>query len=247
MARTLNYPSGKALIAAYRERFGDKTLLGFSRGKDSIGAAIALRGELDVYPVYFYSVPGLSFIEEGLEYYSKTLFHGRKIAKFPEAAFLKWVTTGIYQTPGSFEVIKAADIQSFSSGTGHKWWRDVTGWVIDDLGLPETILSATGVRANDSPMRFLNVKQHGVLRPTKRNWLPIWDWTKADLEENIRKSGVSLPIDYFLFGRSFGGGIDPRFMVPIKRHLPEDWKRVLEWFPLAEIAVWKYEKATGAK
>jgi tRNA(Ile)-lysidine synthase TilS/MesJ len=34
---------GDNLIAAHKERYGDKTLLAFSRGKDSIAVALALR------------------------------------------------------------------------------------------------------------------------------------------------------------------------------------------------------------
>lgn len=38
--KELNYPRGDALIAEYRRRFGDTTILSFSRGKDSIAVAL---------------------------------------------------------------------------------------------------------------------------------------------------------------------------------------------------------------
>ena len=114
--------------------------------------------------------------------------------------------------------------------------------MIDDEKLPEKTLAAVGIRGRDSPFRWLNVKKHGPIRPHAKNWLPIWDYSKNDVTNAIAKSGVSLPLDYLLFGRSFGGGIDARYLVPLKRHRPEDWKIVLEWFPTADSAVWKYER-----
>lgn len=230
---------GDGLIEEYRRRGGEHTLLGFSRGKDSIATALALRGKLSVWPIYFYIVPNLSFVEEGLAYYSKTLFDGRRIIQFPEGAVFKWLNSGVFQTPGAFEVVKAANFNTFNI---QAWWRQVTAWTVDDLHLPESTMVAVGIRARDSPMRWLNVNKFGPIRTSVKNWLPIWDYTKADVLTAIRTSGVSLPIDYLLFGRSLGGGLDARFMVPIKRRFPEDWKRILEFYPLADLEVWKHER-----
>ena len=44
MPQTLPYATGAALFKEYKSRHGDKTLLGFSRGKDSIAAAITMPG-----------------------------------------------------------------------------------------------------------------------------------------------------------------------------------------------------------
>jgi hypothetical protein len=61
------------LIAAYKERYGDKTLLAFSRGKDSIAVALALRDDIEVIPFHYDDLPGLEFVEESLAYYEKNL------------------------------------------------------------------------------------------------------------------------------------------------------------------------------
>lgn len=233
----LRYPTGKALVQRYRQEVSEATVLGFSRGKDSIATALAIGDDLDVYPVFCYSIPGLTFIEESLDYYSRKLFHGRKIEQYPEGAFYRWLNSGMYQTPGTAKVIEAANLVA----SGHAWWRQVTSWVVEDHGLSEPTLSATGLRATDSPMRFLNVKNTGVIRPSAGNWCPIWDYSKADVVAAVERSGISLPIDYLLFGRSFSGGLDARYLVPLKRHRPQDWKIVLEMFPLADVIVWKYE------
>ena len=67
------------------------------------------------------------------------------------------------------------------------------------------------------------------------------DWTKADVVDSINRLGVKLSVDYRIWGRSFDG-LDARFLVPLKRELPEDYRRVLEWFPLADLEVWKFER-----
>ncbi len=185
-------------------------------------------------------MPGLTFVEESLEYYSKVLFNGRRVIKFPEQAFFKWLGRHHFQTPHTAAIIDAADLDTTISI--YEWWRDTTKWTIEQEKLPETTLAATGVRARDSPYRWLNVKKNGATRVNAKNWLPIWNYTLADVEAAIQRSGVKLPLDYRLFGRSFGGGVDARFLVPIKRHLPEDWEKICNWFPLAELEVWKYER-----
>jgi hypothetical protein len=50
-----------------------------------------------------------------------------------------------------------------------------------------------------------------------------------------------LPIDYHLFGRSFDG-MDYRFLKPIKDNFPKDFEKILEWFPLADLEIFRAEK-----
>jgi tRNA(Ile)-lysidine synthase TilS/MesJ len=71
---------GNELIAEYKRRYGDKTLLAFSRGKDSIAVALALRDKIEVVPFHYDDLPGLEFVEESLAYYEKHLF-GRHILR----------------------------------------------------------------------------------------------------------------------------------------------------------------------
>jgi hypothetical protein len=45
-----------------------------------------------------------------------------------------------------------------------------------------------------------------------------------------------------MFGRSFDG-LDLRFLVPLKKHRPKDYAKVLEWFPLADLEVFRWERS----
>jgi hypothetical protein len=61
----IKHPRGDDLIAAYKERYGDKTLLAFSRGKDSIAVALALRDKIEVIPFHYDDLPGLRCRKQG--------------------------------------------------------------------------------------------------------------------------------------------------------------------------------------
>ena len=63
----------------------------------------------------------------------------------------------------------------------------------------------------------------------------------------IEKAGVSLPPDYLLFGRSFGDGLDAKYLVLLKRHRPQDWEIILKWFPCADLVEWHYRRFIEGK
>jgi len=54
----------------------------------------------------------------------------------------------------------------------------------------------------------------------------------------IDQAGIPLPVDYEWFGRSFDG-LDFRFLEPMSRFAPADYERVLDWFPLADVQMFR--------
>ncbi len=235
---------GKALIAEYRRQYGSSTVLAFSRGKDSIVTALTLlRAGLDVHPVHYDMVPGLPFIDESIAYYERHLFGGRKIYRFPHPSAYHFLNSTLYQTPGTAQVIAAANLVNPVAQT---WYRDINGWVCDEARIEDEILTANGVRARDSPARWLSFKRHGAIRPSGMTWHPIWEMTKADVLGEFYRSKISLPIDYAWFGRTFDG-LDARFLVPLKRNSPRDWQALLEVYPGAEGEIWRYERFVEGK
>lgn len=227
--------TGPETIARVRETQSE-TLLAFSTGKDAIASWLAIRDSFDkVHPYYLYLVPGLEFVEESLAYYEQ--FFGTKIARLPHPSLHRWLNTFTFQPPERVAVIKQANLPWFD-------YKDIRQVMIEDHGLQENMLVADGVRAADSPMRRIAIKTHGPITLNQGRYHPIWDWLKADLIACFRKAGVKLPIDYTLFGRSFDG-LDLRFLLPLKKHRPQDFRRVLEWFPLAELEIYRWEHAHG--
>lgn len=230
----INALRGDDLIAEYKARFGDTTLLGFSRGKDSIATVLALRGKLNIVPIHLDVVPGLEFIEDSLAYYEKHLFDGQRIIRMPHPSLYRMLNNNLYQNIGNAEVIAAANLEDLD-------YVDINRMALEQVECTQPIvLSAAGVRAADSPMRRTAVARHGTIHVNTRVWWPIWDWNKARLVDEIKAANISLPVDYLLWGRSFDG-LDARFIIPMKKHMPRDYARVLEWYPLLEAEIMRYE------
>ncbi len=232
---TSRVPRGKELIDLYRQQFGERCVLAFSRGKDSIATYLAIRDHLDVIPVHYTDIPGLTFIEESLDYYERALFK-RHIIRMPHPALFRKLNASVFITLAQAEVVAAANLQEPS-------YADIHNMVCRQEGASTDILGAVGVRAADSPLRRTSVVKHGVIRPRTKAFWPIWDWSKGQTLAAIRDANISLPMDYVWWGRSFDG-LDARFLVIMKREAPDDYKKVLEWFPLVEAEVMRYEMHT---
>ena len=227
--------TGEETIARVREHQSE-TLLAFSRGKDSIAAWLAIRECFDrVVPYYMYRIPGLELVEESLAYYER--FFGVRIVRMPHPALHRQLNEFVFQPPERCLVIEQAGLPSHS-------YDDVRRAVAFDHGMPDDTLMADGIRSADSPIRRIAIKTHGTISWTKRVYHPVHDYLKDGLISLIKRHGVRLPIDYQLFGRSFDG-LDLRFMLPLKKHRPDDYRRVLEWFPLVELEVFRWECANG--
>lgn len=211
----------------------DTTLLAFSCGKDSLAAWLALRPHFKkIIPIYYYLVPDLGFVEESLRYYEE--WFQTRIYRLPHASLYRWLTNYTFQPPEHQTILWAARMRTFS----HEEIRD---GLAEQLGLP-TKWTALGTRAADSPARLMNFRKHGPINHNKNNYCPVWDWKKDRLISTIKEAGVLLPKEYRTFGRSFDG-LDFRFLYGIKQHWPEDYQKILQFFPLAELEIKRYEFA----
>lgn len=225
--------SGAQTIAKVREHQSD-TLLAFSCGKDAITAWLAIRPHFDrVVPYYLYLVPGLEFVEESLDYYER--WFGTKIYRLPHVSFARLLNECVFQPPERRAVITEAELYEPS-------YEDLRGEVARAAGVDAATMVADGVRAADSPMRRLAITKHGPITWRQHKYHPVWDMRKADLQAMFRREKVRLPIDYKLFGRTFDS-LDLRFLLPVKKHFPRDYRKILEWFPLAELEVFRWEHA----
>ncbi len=238
-ANLARWPRGADLTArVIRESGADRrALVSFSCGKDAVAVALAIRDDMDLYPFYGEIVPGLSFVEEALSYYERKLFNGRRIIRAPHKCVNAWLNALSFQTPERIRVIQGAQLEAFD-------WPDLQDTLKEQLGLPEACFTATGLRAADSVLRRTHFSRSGPINRRKRTWAPVWDWMKGDVIEALRRSGVGLPVDYRLFGRTFDG-LEARYLIPIKKHFPADYRRILEVFPLAEASVFQAEMLWG--
>lgn len=231
-----------AIMRAKLAEAGEPVIVAFSRGKDSICAMVALMAAgVPVVPVHLYRVPGLQFEEDSLKEFED--FFQMKIHNLPHSDLWYYLREGVGQAPWQNSIAEAAMLEEVP--------HDLM-WTIfkEEHGLPATTWVCDGIRAADSPMRRLAIKKHspwtnsvtrvGNDECPKRFAHVVWDWKIADIRKCIAQNNVDLPIDYDLFGRTFDG-IDYRFIKPLSENLPEDYEKILSWFPACELEMMRYE------
>lgn len=219
-------------LCEYVAALSPEVLLSFSCGKDSIGCwAQVKRYFTRVRVFYMYLVPGLSFVEDALKYYEDKF--QSEIVQMPHPSLYRMLTGLVFQTPERCGAIEEANLTTYS-------YDQCAREVMDYYGLPRTTFVAHGTRCVDSLQRRAAIKMWGALNPRRRTFMAIYDWTADRLTECFRDNGIRLPADYMMFGRSFDG-VDDRFLGPIREMYPADYKRILEWFPLAQLELKRAE------
>jgi hypothetical protein len=231
----MHFTDSAALRRYMADRDHSVALLSFSGGKDSLGVWLALREHFErIIPVYLYLVPGLQFIEDGIRYFEDTF--QTHIYRLPHPSLYRQLRNNVFQAP---EHLRTLDEMSAAGRLEQFDYQDIFDVVRAHLNLP-TVSCALGVRAVDSPARWVAIKHYGPVNEARNTWYPIFDWRKDQLVDTIRASGIKLPHEYRYFGRSFDG-VDYRFLHPIRAHYPVDYARILQWFPLAELEIKRIE------
>ncbi len=216
----------------------DTAILAFSCGKDSIAAWLQMRKYFKrIVPYYCYLVPELEFVEKSLKYYED--FFGCHIYRLPHASLYRLLRNLVFQPPQNVRKIADAPL------VDDNYDDTMIGEIIRArANLPYEAYVGNGVRMADSPMRRLGIKNHGAVNHSQGKFYPIYDWKKADIIAALDEANVKLPIDYKLFGRTFDG-IDYRFLKPIKDNFPRDYERIITWYPLAELELFRRGERDG--
>ncbi len=221
-----------AEIRQHLAREGIPVLLAFSRGKDSLAAWLALRDAgVEVRPFHLYLVPGLEFVDESLADYER--YFGVTIPQLPHPSLFRWLNNLTFQVPERIRIIEAAQLPEPD-------YVDVSRMLCEqyyDLD-PKVTFTADGIRAADSPNRRTAIKGHGAVREHVIKVSPVWDWRIKHVRAALAEHKCPLPIDYEWFNRTFDG-LDLRFLEPIKNNAPADYDRILEWFPLADLELFR--------
>lgn len=236
MGERLVLPPSLALAKQVRSEVDD-LILYFSCGKDSIAMWLWLQQfGFTIHPVYLYLVPDLRSDAENIAYYEQ--FFGRRIMRFPHPLLYQMLNDLVYQPPERCAQILAFDLRNF----GYSELDAAIAWGYLD-GRP--YYSAMGMRMADNLDRRMAMYQNGVLGQKKRRfYYPIWDWNVEQVSSTIRKSGIRLPRAYQYSGRTIAA-IDYFYMRPFRDAYPDDYERVLEWFPLLDAEFFRYERMNG--
>ena len=227
----MQFESSEQLCEHISTQTGSRAILSFSTGKDSVVAWLQMRRYFKkIVPFYMYCFQDLSFLEKSLAYYED--FFQTRIIRLPHPSLYRWINGLMFQAPENCHIIEDIGLADFD-------FTDLERFIREDCGL-EGVYMATGVRAVDSLNRWASIKKYGPINENRMIFLPIYDYRKERMVRELRESGVKLPYDYRLFGRSFDG-VDYRFLKPLKDNLPEDYQKVLDYFPLAELEIKRME------
>jgi hypothetical protein len=202
-------------------------------GKDSIAAAIQmLRYFEQVEFVFMYAVPDLEFQETALRYYENKF--GKKIKRMPSPAMYKQLNGLMYQPPANVDIIADANLFECT-------YDEIFLACKHDLKMQEDAYTGSGVRASDSLARRATISRFGAQNLKRKTFFPVFDWNMERLVSEIRQSGIKLPIDYKIWGRTFDG-YDHRFLKPLKDNFPKDYEKIRDYFPLIDLEIKRYEK-----
>lgn len=220
------------LIEVARGIAGNRLLLAFS-GRDSLACWLQLRGAgFEIIPYFCYTVPGLSYDEEMLAYYES--YFGTHILRLAHPRTYELFHARAYLPPHAAAMIGKCGFTRFE-------FADIENTLARQFGLGDNYLCAVGIRAADNLMRLRLIRQMGPVGLKKRHYyFSVWDWRTADVRDCIRAHGLKLSKSYLYFG-STGDGIDYRFLVYLRDNLPEDYQRVLDVFPMADIEIFRHE------
>ncbi len=220
-----HHESSAALCRYVAEQTGDAVVLSFSAGKDAVASWLQLRRYFKrIVPFYYYLIPDLEFVDEGLRYYED--FFETKIERYPSPQLFRMLRSFVFQPPERCETIERLHLPKFDHQMIENDMRE--RFEMSDA------LCAMGTRATDSMARRTALRRYGSLNPNRRTFWPVYDWTSADLAREFTEAKVRLVVDYEMCGRSFDG-LQHLFTGPIKQRFPRDYERIREWFPMIDL------------
>ncbi len=221
------------LVPIARQIAGDRLLLSFS-GRDSLAAWVFCReAGFELIPYWCYTVPGLSYDEQMLEYYERVF--DTHIIRLPHPRTYELLRTGAWQPLENWRVL-------YWSQLPHVEFADIEDRLAKQFDLGPNYLCAVGIKAADNLMRMRLIRQMGPIGVKRRRYYyPVWDWKTADVKACLQSHGLKLSRSYLYFG-STGDGVEYEWLRYLRDNLPEDYQKVLDVFPLADLELFRYEQ-----
>lgn len=213
---------------------GGSVIVGLS-GKDAITTLDICKQEFERVEAFFmYLVPGLECVERPVKAIAAQL--SVKLHLVPHWELSKFVKYAVFRDPvpnaNKLRCLKLVDVE--------KHLRAVSG--INWFGY--------GERASDSYARQLYTRRYkgedidGVHEAWRRVW-PIYDWSTRDVLSYLRGRRLPLPprvgADTGSVNGTTGINLFPDSLLWLKRNYPDDYAKVLAFFPHAEVQVRRLE------
>jgi phosphoadenosine phosphosulfate reductase len=209
----------KDRLIRWRAEYGESVNLGLS-GKDSIvclDLAVQVFKHVECFHMYF--VKGLTCVERPLNRIAH--HYGVKLSYVPHWDLARIFKFGILCNPvkAITRQLRLADVE-----------RSV-------MARTNTNVFCSGIRAAESMSRRLYTRKHDGLSTSKDrvHLYPIWDWLDGDVYAYLKAKRLPLPPNFSTVKKSSGMSFTPKTCEWLATNHPEDWQRVLEVFPYAEV------------
>lgn len=209
-----------------------KVTVGFSTGKDSVAVTtILINAGIEVIPYFFYHIPDLDFVEENIRLYEKTF--GFEVIRMPHPMLYDYLRHQDFQPPKMIDYLSEIEFPKMH-------FSDLVDIHLASIGDSNKYYDAVGERAAESFNRRMVFKTRGFINEAEKKFYPIADWKKDDVLSYLKKNNIPLTKDYGIWNRSFDG-LKYQFLFGVKKNYPNDWKKILEYFPLIELELFRYE------
>jgi phosphoadenosine phosphosulfate reductase len=209
------------VITRDARQFTDTINVGFSCGKDSLVTLDLCRRTFPKVNAYFlWTTPGLSFQDRYLDYI-RDRFHVR-ILKLPHWG-LSWRLRSNSFRPGCNATNNCPKLTLIDTEfevtrqTGCKWF-------------------AYGLTRFDSIERNAMLRRCNGLDVKTHRIYPVMHFTRWAMFGYLRQHRIPLPIDYHMFGCSYGG-LWAEELQAIKTRFPSDYDKIQTYFPLVEAQI----------
>lgn len=200
-----------------------EVLVGFSCGKDSIVTLDLCFRHFDrVQPFFMSYVPGMEFQEAVIRKYERK--YGVNCIRIPHFETSDFFRYGTYREEDPHVPIVSI--------------RDVYAYLRNETGI---YWIACGERIADSIVRRAMLKKSGSIDEKRGRFFPLIYWTKGNVMDYVRVHGLRLPREYDKIQHSFRS-LSDEDVAMVKNFFPEDYKKLLGLYPLAEAAAFREEQ-----
>jgi 3'-phosphoadenosine 5'-phosphosulfate sulfotransferase (PAPS reductase)/FAD synthetase len=222
----LPLPEARALLQRARAETG-LILVALSGGKDSLctlDLAVEVFGPRNVVAFSMYLVKGLRCFEGPIEAAARR--YGVRVEYVPH-----WMLGRMY---------KFAYLMPHR-GNAHEW-RETKLTDIEQLVRKRTGIDwiAYGHRAAESPHRRGMLNSFQGFNDRQKRVYPVWRWRVGDVYAYVRARRIPLPPTFGTY-RAGGVSLNPEALTFIKKHFPDDYGKILEVFPFAEVQLKRRE------
>ena len=194
-------------------------IVSFSGGKDSwtiLDMACRVWGPANVNCYNLYIVPGMEC--ELQEFRKVERRYGIHIRRIPHPGLQAALRAGHLQpVPTSFRrKLQHADI--------YEYVRNITSsdWVIFGHRMDESLQRRGMIR-----------RDRGVITHLRKVY-PLWNWTAPDVYHYIKSAKIPAPEQY-TESDTTGFTLAPNSLLYLRSKYPDDYKKVIEMFPFAEV------------